>query len=41
MAVLGTFIGFVFIMDAPFKGETAVTSAAILDAIDEMEKRDK
>jgi hypothetical protein len=41
MAVLGTFVGFTFVMDAPFKGETAVTGEAIVRAIDVMEKRQK
>jgi hypothetical protein len=41
MAVLGCFVGFTFVMDAPFKGETAVNSDAIIQALDIMEKRQK
>jgi hypothetical protein len=33
MAVLGTFIGFVFVMDQPFKGRSAVDPQAILQTI--------
>ena len=39
LAVLGAFVGFVFIMDAPYKGETAVTPDAISKALAAMEKR--
>lgn len=41
MAVLGTFVGFAFVMDAPFKGETAVTGESIVRVVDLMEKRQK
>ena len=33
MAVLGAFIGFVFIMDQPFKGRSAVDPQAIVQTI--------
>lgn len=39
MAVLGTFIGFVFIMDNPFKGRSAVDPGAIEQTIAIMEGR--
>jgi hypothetical protein len=39
MAVLGTFIGFVFIMDQPFKGHSAVDPQAIVQVIAIMEGR--
>jgi hypothetical protein len=41
LAVLGAFIGFVFIMDAPFLGETAVKPAALTQVIQAMENRAK
>ncbi len=41
LAVLGAFIGFVFIMDAPFLGETAVRPAALTQAIEAMQNRAK
>jgi len=41
MAVLGAFIGFAFIMDQPFKGETVVLSEAISHAADAMARRDR
>ena len=39
LAVLGAFIGFVFIMDAPFTGETAVRPVALARVIQAMENR--
>jgi hypothetical protein len=39
MAVLGAFIAFAFVMDAPFQGQTAVTSEAIAKVVAVMEKR--
>lgn len=39
MAVLGAFIGFVFIMDQPFKGHSAVDPQAILQTISIIEGR--
>ena len=39
MAVMGAFIGFVFIMDQPFKGQTAVDSDALRRTIVLMENR--
>jgi hypothetical protein len=41
LAVLGAFVGFVFIMDAPYLGETAVTPQAISKALTAMEQRDR
>lgn len=41
MAVMGAFIGFVFIMDQPFKGQTAVDSDALRRTIILMENRDR
>lgn len=41
LAVLGAFIAFVFIMDAPFLGETAVGPTALTQAIQAMENRAK
>ena len=41
LAVLGAFIGFTFIMDAPFVGETAVQPVALARAIQTMEAREK
>jgi hypothetical protein len=41
LAVLGAFVGFVFIMDAPFNGETAVSPQAISQALAAMERREK
>lgn len=38
-AVLGAFIGFVFLMDQPFKGQTAADPHAIVQAISRMEAR--
>jgi len=40
LAVLGAFVGFVFIMDSPYKGETAVTPDAISRTLAAMEKRE-
>ncbi|MDP1750357.1 MAG: DUF4239 domain-containing protein [Reyranella sp.] len=40
-AVLGAFIGFVFLMDQPFKGDTAVDADSIVQAIARMEGRTK
>jgi hypothetical protein len=39
LSVLGAFVGFVFIMDAPYHGESALTPAAITKAVAAMEKR--
>ncbi|MFI4998907.1 MAG: DUF4239 domain-containing protein [Reyranellales bacterium] len=39
MAVLGAFVGFVFLMDQPFKGQTAVTPDALIRVISTMEAR--
>jgi hypothetical protein len=39
LAVLGAFIGFVFIMDAPFIGETAVRPVALTRVIQAIENR--
>jgi Protein of unknown function (DUF4239) len=41
VAVLGAFIGFVFIMDAPYLGETAVRPDALAQVIQAMENREK
>ncbi|HLG49692.1 MAG TPA: hypothetical protein VKY24_25840 [Reyranella sp.] len=41
LAVLGAFIGFTFIMDAPFVGESAVQPVALSKAIQSMEARAK
>ncbi|MCC8429016.1 DUF4239 domain-containing protein [Reyranella aquatilis] len=41
MAVMGAFIGFVFIMDQPFKGQTAVDAKPLRQAIVLMENRDR
>jgi len=38
-AVLGAFIGFVFLMDQPYKGRTAVDAGAVVQAIARMEAR--
>ena len=40
-AVLGAFVGFVFLMDAPFKGKTAVDTSSIVQVIAGMEARTK
>jgi hypothetical protein len=40
LAVLGAFVGFVFIMDSPYKGENAVAPDAISRALVAMEKRE-
>lgn len=40
LAVLGAFVGFVFIMDAPYLGDTAVSPEAISKAVAAMEKRE-
>lgn len=40
-AVLGAFIGFVFLMDQPFKGATAVDADSIVQAVSRMEGRTK
>jgi hypothetical protein len=39
MAVLGAFIGFVFIMDQPFKGHSAVDPQVIVQTIAIIEAR--
>jgi len=39
MAIVGAFIGFVFVMDQPFKGQTAVDSDSLRRTIVLMEKR--
>jgi hypothetical protein len=39
MAVLGAFVGFVFLMDQPFKGDTAVTPKALSQVISLIEAR--
>ena len=39
MAVLGAFIGFVFVMDQPFKGRSAVDPQVIVQTIAIMENR--
>ena len=41
LAVLGAFIGFTFIMDAPFVGDTAVKPVALARVIQTMEAREK
>lgn len=41
MAVMGAFIGFVFIMDQPFKGQTAVDAQPLRQAIVLMENRER
>lgn len=41
MAVIGAFIGFVFIMDQPFKGQTAVNADQLRKTIVLMENRDR
>ena len=41
MAVMGAFIGFVLIMDQPFKGQTAVDTQPLRQAIVLMENRDR
>jgi hypothetical protein len=41
LSVIGAFIGFVFIMDAPYKGETTVKPHAIARALTALEQRDK
>jgi hypothetical protein len=41
LAVLGAFIGFTFVMDAPFLGETAVRPTAFSQVILIMESREK
>ena len=38
-AVVGGFLGFVFIMDQPFRGETAISPHAISQAIERMDSR--
>lgn len=38
-AVLGAFIGFVFLMDQPYKGQTAVDAGSVVQAITRMEAR--
>lgn len=40
LAVMGAFVGFVFIMDAPYKGENGVAPDAISRAVAAMEKRE-
>lgn len=40
-AVLGAFIGFVFLMDQPFRGTTAIDAEAIVQTISRMEGRTK
>ena len=39
MAVLGAFIGFVFIKDQPFKGQSAIDAKSIVQAISIMQAR--
>lgn len=41
MAVMGAFIGFVFIMDQPFKGQTAIDTETLKRTIIIMENRDR
>jgi|GEM_PF-2542671 len=41
MAVMGAFIGFVSIMDQPFKGQTAVDAKPLRQTIVLMENRDR
>lgn len=41
LSVLGAFVGFVFIMDAPFQGESAIGPDAITQALAAMDKRVK
>ena len=41
LAVLGAFIGFVFIMDAPFIGENRVAAGAIAQVSQAMENRER
>ena len=41
MAVMGAFIGFVFVMDQPFKGQTAVDAQQLRQMIILMENRDR
>ena len=41
MAVMGAFIGHVFIMDQPFKGQAAVHAQPLRQAIILMENRDR
>jgi hypothetical protein len=38
-AVLGALVGFVFLMDHPFKGTTQVTAQPIVEAMDRMKTR--
>lgn len=38
-AVVGGFLGFVFIMDQPFRGETAISADAIVRSIERMDAR--
>jgi hypothetical protein len=38
-AVLGAFIGFVFVMDQPFKGQTAISPDTLVQVIARMERR--
>lgn len=40
-AVLGAFVGFVFLMDSPFKGTTGVDASSIAQVIARMEARTK
>ena len=40
-AVLGAFIGFLFLMDQPFKGQTAIDADSIVHTIARMESRTK
>jgi len=41
LAVLGGYLGFVFVMDQPFAGEGAVSPAAISKALTAMERRER
>jgi FtsH-binding integral membrane protein len=38
-AVVGGFLGFVFIMDQPFRGETAISADAIVRSIERIDAR--
>lgn len=41
LSVLGAFVGFVFVMDAPFLGDGAVTPASFVKVLGSMERREK
>lgn len=38
-AAIGAFVGFVFIMDQPFKGRTAISPSPFIDSVARMERR--